>query len=95
VPEDTYTAEELDQWARGMLALTSEDLLRYWREHAFNAASLIERLETAIARQAPGAGTPDNPPEPYTRRIAAQRERLAVANTRIIELDPLADTIGD
>jgi transcriptional regulator with XRE-family HTH domain len=95
VPADRFMAEEVEQWARGMVVLTTEDLLRYWRDQAFYAASLIERLETAIARQAPGAGSPDNPPEPYTRRITAQRERLTVANTRIIELDPLADTIGE
>jgi transcriptional regulator with XRE-family HTH domain len=95
VPADTFTTEELDQWARGMVALTTEDLLRYWREQAFNAASFLTSLETAVAKGSVGAGSPGKPTPAYARRITAQRERLAQANNRIIELDPLANIVGE
>jgi transcriptional regulator with XRE-family HTH domain len=95
VPEATFTQEELAQWARGGLVLDTEDLLRYWREQAFNAASFLNGLETAVARGSVGAGKPGAPTPAYARRITAQRERLTEANNRITELDPLATIVGE
>jgi transcriptional regulator with XRE-family HTH domain len=94
VPEGQYAAEELQMWIQGRVKLTTEDLVRYWKEESFNAASYIRRFEDLLALYDKGqVGV--TPREVYEERLAGQRERLEVTRSRILELDPTAVPIPD
>jgi len=94
VPEGQFTAEELQMWIQGRVKLTTEDLVRYWKEESFNAASYSQRVERTLALYDQGQ-VGITPREVYEERLASQRHRLEVTRSRILELDPTAVPIRD
>ena len=94
LPEGRFTSEEITLWLQGRVTLTTDDLLRHWKEEAFNSASYIRRSEDILAQydQRQVAITPR---EVYEKRIATHQERLAMIRGRQLELDPMAITIED
>ena len=89
VPEGQFTPEEVQAWIRGTVKLTTEDLLRYWKEQAFDSATYKRRSEEILQqydRGHPGV----TPREVHEKRIATHRDRLAMINGRQLELDPMA-----
>ncbi|MGI8614686.1 MAG: helix-turn-helix domain-containing protein [Nocardioidaceae bacterium] len=94
VPDAQFTPEELQRWFRGQVKLTTEDLLRYWKEESFHAASYIKRFEDLLALYDQGQ-VGITPREVYEERLAGQGERLEVARSRIFELDPTATPFPD
>lgn len=94
VPEAQFTAEELRTWVQGRVKLTTEDLVRYWKEESFTAASYIKRFEDLLALYDQGQ-VGITPREVYEERLAGQRDRLDVARSRIFELDPTATPFPD
>jgi transcriptional regulator with XRE-family HTH domain len=94
VPASQYTPEELREWIAGNVKLTTDDLIRYWKEQAFSSASYIHASEEVLTRYDRGQ-VGITPREVYEGRIAAHKERLAMIRTRQLELDPLAVTIED
>jgi len=94
VPEERYTDEELQRWVQGAVKLTTEDLLRYWREAGFVAAGYIHRFEGILANYDEGQ-VGITPREVYEQRLTTERGRLALANGRILQLDPSAVPIPD
>jgi transcriptional regulator with XRE-family HTH domain len=89
VPEGQFTPEEVQAWIRGTVKLTTEDLLRYWKEQAFDSASYIRRSEDILAQYDQGqVGV--TPREVYEKRIATHRGRLAKITGRQLELDPMS-----
>ncbi len=89
VPEGQFTPEEVQAWIQGTVKLTTEDLLRYWKEQAFDSASYIRRSEDILAQYDHGqVGV--TPREVYEKRIATHRGRLAMISGRQLELDPMA-----
>ena len=94
VPEGRFTPEEITLWLQGRVTLTTDDLLRYWKEEAFNSASYIRRSEEILAQYDQGqAGV--TPRGVYEKRLATHRERLNMIRGRQLELDPMAVTIED
>ena len=94
VPEGEFTAEEIQMWIRGRVKITVEDLLRYWKEQAFDSASYIRRSEEILAQYDRGQ-TGVTPREVYEKRIATHQERLAFISGRQLELDPMAIPIEE
>lgn len=94
VPAGQYIAEELQMWVQGRVKLTTEDLLRYWKEESFNAASYVKRFEDLLALYDKGQ-VGITPREVYEERLAGQRDRLEITRSRILELDPTAVPIPD
>ena len=94
VPEGRFTAEEIALWLQGRVTLTTDDLLRYWKEEAFNSASYIRRSEEILAKYDQGQAEV-TPREVYEKRLATHQERLAMIRGRQLELDPMAVTIED
>jgi transcriptional regulator with XRE-family HTH domain len=89
VPEGQFTPEEIRAWIQGTVKLTTEDLLRYWKEQAFDSASYIRRSEDILAQYDQGqVGV--TPREVYEKRIATHRGRLAIITARQLELDPMS-----
>ncbi|MBK4348754.1 helix-turn-helix domain-containing protein [Lacisediminihabitans changchengi] len=89
VPEGQFTPEEIRAWIQGTVKLTTEDLLRYWKEQAFDSASYIRRSEDILAQYDQGqVGV--TPREVYEKRIATHRGRLATITGRQLELDPMS-----
>lgn len=94
VPEGEFTAEEIQMWIRGRVKITVEDLLRYWKEQAFDSASYIRRSEEILAQYDRGQQGV-TPREVYEKRIAAHQERLEFIRGRQLELDPMAIPIEE
>jgi transcriptional regulator with XRE-family HTH domain len=94
VPETRHSAEELQVWIQGRVKLTTEDLVRYWKEEWFQATSYVKRFEDMLALYDKGQ-VGITPRGVYEERLAAQRARLEVAASRIFELDPTATTFPD
>jgi transcriptional regulator with XRE-family HTH domain len=89
VPDGQFTPEEVQAWIQGTVKLTTEDLLRYWKEQAFDSASYIRRSEDILAQYDQGqVGV--TPREVYEKRIATHRGRLATITGRQLELDPMS-----
>ena len=94
VPEGQFTSEEIQAWIQGAVKLTTEDLLRYWKDQAFDSASYIRRSEDILAQYDHGqVGV--TPRDVYEKRIATHRGRLAMINGRQLELDPMAIPIEE
>lgn len=94
VPEGEFAPEEIRMWIRGQVKITVEDLLRYWKEQAFDSASYILRSEEILAQYDRGqAGV--TPREVYEKRVATHQERLAFIRGRQLELDPMAVPIEE
>lgn len=92
VPEDRFTPEEIQVWIQGRVKLTTEDLLQYWKEQAFDSASYIHRSGDILTQYDKGqVGV--TPREVHEKRIATHRERLAMISGRQLELDPMATPI--
>ena len=94
VPEGRFTAEEITLWLQGRVTLTTDDLLRHWKDEAFNSASYIRRSEDILTQYDQGQ-VAVTPREVYEKRIATHQERLAMIRGRQLELDPTAVTIED
>lgn len=94
VPEKRHSAEELETWIQGRVKLTTEDLVRYWKEQWLHATSSVKRFEDMLALYDEGQ-VGITPREVYEERLAAQRARLEVAASRIFELDPTATSFPD
>jgi len=93
VPEGRYTPEEIEAWIRGRVKLTTEDLLRFWKEQAYDSANYKHVSEEILAQYDQGRiGV--TPREVYEKRITTHRERLARINGRLLELDPMATPIA-
>lgn len=88
VPEH-FLPEEIQAWLAGRVKLTDDDLIRYWKEERFNAASYIKRFEDLLALYDQGQ-VGITPREVYEERLATQRARLEQAGTRLLQLDPMA-----
>lgn len=94
VPEGQYAPEELQAWVQGAVKLTTQDLLRYWKDQAFDSASYIRRSEDILAQYDRGqVGV--TPRAIYEKRIATHQERLAMISGRQLELDPMATPIDE
>ncbi len=89
VPESQYTPEEIQAWIQGRVKLTTEDLLRYWKEQAYDSAN-YKRISEEILEQYDQGHPGVTPREVHEKRIATHRERLAMINGRRMELDPMA-----
>lgn len=94
VPDGRHSVEELRIWVHGRVKLTTEDLLRYWKEEWFNATSYVKRLEDQLALYDKGQ-VGITPREVYEQRLRIQQDRLEIARARIFELDPTATTFPD
>lgn len=94
VPESRHPEEELRMWVHGLVKLTTEDLIRYWREEWFQATAYAKRFEDMLALYDTGQ-VGITPREVYEERLALQRDRLEVAASRIFELDPTATPFPD
>ena len=93
VPEH-FLPEEIQAWLAGRVKLTDDDLIRYWKEEAFNSASYVRRSEEILAQYDQGhVGV--TPREVYEKRVAAHCERLGMIRGRQLALDPMAVTIED
>lgn len=89
-----YSEEELRMWVRGQVKLTTEDLLRYWKEEWVNASSYVKRVEDQLALYDKGQ-VGITPREVYEERLRLQEDRLDIARSRIFELDPTATPYPD
>lgn len=88
VPE-SYLPEEVQAWIAGTVKLTTEDLVRYWREqrlHAINAKRWAEEMMASYDRGQVGV----TPREVYQERYDAQAARDAHTTGRLLQLDPNA-----
>lgn len=94
VPDGQYIPEELLMWVQGRVKLTTEDLVRYWKEESFSALGYIKRFEDLLGLYDQGQ-VGITPREVYEERLASQRDRLEVARSRIFELDPTASPFPD
>lgn len=89
VPQGRFKPEEVQAWIQGRVKLTTEDLLRYWKEQAYDSANYVRRSEEILEQY--DQGHPGvTPREVHEKRIATHRERLATINGRRMELDPMA-----
>ncbi|TAM69283.1 MAG: XRE family transcriptional regulator [Microbacteriaceae bacterium] len=88
VPESQFTPEEIQAWIQGRVKLTTEDLLRYWKEQAYDSAN-YKRVSEEILEQYDRGHPGVTPREVHAKRIATHRERLAMINGRRMELDPM------
>lgn len=89
VPDGRFNAEEIQMWIQGSAKLTIEDLVRYWKEQYFHAASYARRAEDQLNLYDQGqVGV--TPREVYEEQLSAQRTRLDEARGRIFALDPNA-----
>ena len=94
VPDGQFAPEEIERWIQGRVTLTTEGLLRYWKEESFNSASYVRRSEDILAQYDRGqVGV--TPREVYEKRIAVHQERLAFIRGRQLELDPMAVPIEE
>ena len=94
VPDGQFAPEEIERWIQGRVTLTTEGLLRYWKEESFNSASYVRRSEDILAQYDRGqVGV--TPREVYEKRIAVHQERLAFIHGRQLELDPMAVPIEE
>ena len=94
VPESRYSEEELRMWVNGRVKLTTEDVLRYWKEEWVNATSYAKRFEHQLALYDKGQ-VGITPREVYEERLRIQQDRLDIAQSRIFELDPTATPYPD
>lgn len=93
VPESQFTSEEVQAWIQGRVKLTTEDLLRYWKEQAYDSANYKQVSEEILAQYDQGQRGV-TPREVHEKRIATHRERLAMINGRRMELDPMTMPVG-
>ncbi|MCX7522734.1 helix-turn-helix transcriptional regulator [Microbacterium sp. STN6] len=88
VPE-TFLPEEVQVWIAGGVKLTTDDLVRYWKEQRFQAISSAHWAEEMLAKYDRGqVGV--TPREVYQERYDAQSAREADATGRLLQLDPNA-----
>lgn len=89
VPDGRFNDEEVQMWIQGSVKLTTEDLVRYWKEQYFHAASYARRSEDLLALYDKGqVGV--TPREVYEEQLRTQRTRLDQARGRVLALDPTA-----
>ena len=81
-------------WVHGRVKLTTEDLVRYWKEEWLNATSNVKRFEDQLALYDKGQ-VGITPREVYEERLRIQKDRLNIARSRIFELDPSATPFPD
>ena len=77
VPE-SFLPEEIQAWVAGAVKLTTEDLVRYWKEQRFQAIN-SGRIEQV-----------GRPREVYQERYDVQTAREEHATGRLLQLDPNA-----
>ncbi|MBF4163976.1 helix-turn-helix domain-containing protein [Nocardioides acrostichi] len=94
VPDGQHSEEELRMWVHGRVKLTTEDLVRYWKEEWFKATSYVKRFEDQLALYDKGQ-VGITPREVYEDRLRTQQDRLDIARSRIFELDPTATPYPD
>lgn len=94
VPGGQYSEEELRMWVHGGLKLTTEDLVRYWKEEWISANAFTKRFEDMLALYDKGQ-VGITPREVYEQRLAIQQDRVDIARSRIFELDPTATPYPD
>lgn len=88
VPE-SYLSEEIQAWIAGTVKLTTEDLVRYWKEQRFQAINSAHWAEEMLASYDKGqVGV--TPREVYQDRYDRQTAREAHATGRLLQLDPNA-----
>lgn len=88
VPEH-FLAEEIQAWVAGSVKLTTEDLVRYWKEQRFLAISSGHWAEEMLTKYDRGeVGV--TPREVYQERYDRQTEREEHATGRLFQLDPNA-----
>lgn len=93
VPEQ-YTEEEIRAWITGVVKLTTEDLVQYWKEQRFLAISSAHWAEEMLASYDRGqVGV--TPREVYQERYDAQTARQAYATGRVLQHDPNASLTLD
>ena len=88
VPESCLP-EELQAWIAGAVKLTTDDLVRYWKEQRFTAISAKRWAEQMLTSYDNGqVGV--TPREVYQERYDTQDAREAHATGRLLQLDPNA-----
>jgi transcriptional regulator with XRE-family HTH domain len=88
VPQD-FLPEEIAAWVAGNVKLTTEDLVRYWKEQLFHAISSARWAEEMLASY-DGGQVGVTPRQVYQDRHDQQTARKAHATGRILQLAPNA-----
>ncbi|SJN37283.1 Phage protein [Microbacterium esteraromaticum] len=91
---DSYLPEEIQAWVAGSVKLTTEDLVRFWKEQRFtaiNAKRWAEQMLTTYDQGQVGV----TPREVYQERYEAQDAREAHATGRLLQFDPNASVTFD
>ena len=86
---DSFLPEEIQAWVAGSVKLTTDDLVRYWKEQRFLAISSGHWAEEMLAKYDRGqVGV--TPREVYQERYDRQTAREAEATGRLLQIDPNA-----
>jgi len=88
VPE-SFLPEEIQAWVAGAVKLTTEDLVRYWKEQRFQAINSAHWAEEILAKYDRGQ-VGITPREVYQECYDVQTAREEHATGRLLQLDPNA-----